>query len=432
MIKGFVNNNRKEKIDNAPLSFGLLILVLLFVAFVIDEPILIMVSFILACAIIMLLRCDNAIYFMSFLVPFSSTFVFMGRHLFFVLVALFILKSFLQRNLSFTTLVYYALLLSYSFAFSDFSAKYTFAKLMCLILLFAVPIMCFNADKISVSILMKHYIIAFVISTIFGFFIESIPAMYKLFDVDLMWTDNNIKITRFFGLCFDSNFYALSNYLVLAYLLLAFKELSPLRIVIIFFLIFAGVQTISKSYFLVLLVICLLFVAKNFFRGTYILKCLLFALLGLLLFLIVSDSLGYNAISMIVNRFVKGEGLLANTTGRDKIWEEYFGLFSNAKWNNIVFGFGFNSRPTQAAHNTFIEMFYYYGAVGCVLWGIYIVHCWKMLCLKKQNEKDGTTFSVLFCLALGIFFLSAYTDEMFWFNVFIALFICAKGKEKNV
>ena len=414
----------------------IVLIFMLLVAFIYDIPILILATFIYICLLLLFSKIDNAFYYIAFITSFSGILVYSGKHLYFVIVALLILRTILSERFPQKTIVYYCFILTYCLAFADHNSEMTFADTIGLVLLFAIPVVTYNFNNINYRKFMFFYIFGFIISTVIGFYVMNIPAMIKLFSYDLFWTSDFIELTRFFGLAFDSNFYAFSNYLIIAYLLFTYEHLTTKRILLIIFLTLVGLQTVSKSYFIVLIILLLLYLLKNakdIKKCIFLITCIIF---GGIIFVYVSDQLGYNVVDLILSRFVKGASFAENTTGRVDIWKKYFEMFRVSGIKELLFGFGINSNGELAAHNTFIEFLYHFGIVGIVMWIMYFLHCFNLT--KKDynlsdNAKVNKTYVVLFTLLLGIFFLSAYTYESFWISIVIAMltlkrFELKKGK----
>ena len=406
----------------------LLIVGLLIMSFVVNIPLLTLIAFALACGLVFLSNYQNSTYYLAFFTSFSSIFVYNGRHMFFVMAALFMIKSLISNKINRNTFLFYLVIFSYSMLFSDFNGEFKFAKFIGLILLFVIPLIAYSSDKIDCHVFMKHYILGFVISTVIGFFVENIPSLYQLFEADLMWTENYQELTRFFGLAFDSNFYALSNYIIIAYLLFAFEKTTPFRGLLTLFLLISGVMTISKSYFLVVGALLILYIVKNISKIRHLVLFAMIALLGIWTFIAVSHMLGYNAIEMITSRFIKGGSFADNTTGRTEIWRSYIDLFNASGIRVWLFGFGFNANVSLTAHNTFIELLYHYGIVGLLLWGTYFAYCLKLFREKTETFENKSSM-VCMCLIVGIFFLSAYTYEAFWIGIAISFMTFGKRKQ---
>lgn len=409
----------------------MIVVAVLVFAFMTQINMLILIAFCVACALVIFSSDEDSINYVAFFTSFSGIFVYHEKHMYFVLVSLFILKFLVNKRIPQKTFAFYIIIAAYSLMFSNIDNGITFTNLMGILLLFAIPVIAAQANIIDCRKMMQHYIFGFVLATIIGFFVKKIPSMAALFEYDLMWTEDYIELTRFCGLAFDSNFYALSNYIIIAYLLLAFDKLGKFRIVVVLFLIIAGLQTISKSYFLVLGIVLCCYLLKNVSN----IKQLVISLIALgiagTVFIFVSNKIGYNVVQLVTDRFVKGGSIADNTTGRTDIWGTYFAMFKTASIKEFMFGFGINATVTRAAHNTFIEYMFYYGFVGCFMWIAYFVYCGKLFCANTRAFQHKSTM-VMICLMLGIFFLSAYTYEAFWIGLVVSFLTIGRSKKENM
>lgn len=396
------------------------IIATLLVAFLANIQILVLGAFGIACLLILFSSNEESIDYLAFFTSFAGILVYQGKHMYFVMVALFILRFLFLKKVPQKTYVLYALIVMYCYLFCDINSRISFANLIGLILLLAIPIIATMSSEIDCRKMIQHYIFGFVISTIIGFFAENIPAMKVLFEYDPIWTKDHVELTRFCGLAFDSNFYALSNYIIVAYLLLAFRKLDSFRAVLVVFLVIAGLQTVSKSYILVLAGIGVFYLLKVIPNIKQFVLSIIGLMLGIVVFSYISNVMGYSVIEMVTERFAEGAAVSDNTNGRMDIWMIYFDMFAQASPKELVFGHGFNAVVTRAAHNTFIEFMFHYGVVGCIMWAIYFFYCGRLFHYNGVDVQQKSSI-VAVCLLLGIFFLSAYTYESFWFALVISL-----------
>ena len=420
---------KEERRSRRIMGIELVVFGFLMLAFLMDVPELVLGVFVVACLLVVFASPKSAIRYLAFFTSFAGVFVYDEKHMFFVMVAIFIIKFLLTTKVNKQTIVYYLSIALYCLVFCDYEAEFKFAKILGIILLFAIPVIGSYAHKIDCADVMKHYILGFIVTTIVGFFVMDIPAMLDLFEYDLFWTEENQELTRFFGLAYDSNFYALSNYIIIAYLLFAVKDISKEKIIVIIFLIIAGLQTISKSYLLVLGVLLVVYYVKSITNVRQFIKSFLAIILAGALFVYITDMLGYNVVDLIMGRFVDGS-FAENTTGRAELWTETIGTIATSSADKILFGFGFNTEIKDAAHNTYIEFVYKFGLVGTGIWVAYFVHCAKIFHKNTENFSHKSPM-VLLSLLVGIFFLSAFTYEAFWIGVMISLMTLTSFKKPD-
>ena len=402
----------------------LVIIALLFAAFVFNTPIIILAAFVAACFLVLTSSCEHSMYYLAFFTSFSGLFVYRGRHMFFVMAGIILIKFLLSNRVKKKTFLYYMGIISYSIVFCDINGEFSFAKLISIILLLVVPLIATSADKMNCNMFIKQYIFGFVIATAIGIFAMDIPAMASLLEKDTIVNDNAIKITRFVGIAYDSNFYALSNYTIVAYLLFGFKKLNKFRAFLILFLIIWGVQTVSKSYFLITIALLLIYFIKSVPNLKNLLLSFLVLAVGVWLFIYISGRVGYDVVELVIERFYEGDNLDI-TTGRFEIWKDYYEIFSNGNVKQILFGFGFNASAKKAAHNTFIELCYHYGFFGFFLWIPYVIYCAQEF-IKNTNTLNHKSTIVLIAFITGIFFLSSLTYEAAWIGLVISLMMFGK------
>ncbi len=407
-----------------------LVIALIVFAYVVDIPVIILIGFVLACLLVCFSSCEDSIYLLAFFTPFSGIFVYEGRHMFFVMVALFIIKFLLSGKIGYKTIMYYLIIVVYCLLFCDIQGDFSFAKLIGLILLFAIPVVGAYSDRINGKVFFGQYIFGFAIQTIIGFFATKIPAIMEIFETDTILLATHSQMTRFFGLAFDSNFYAMSNYVVVAYLLFGFKKMNMFRALLTVFFVISGLMTVSKSYFLVLIGLLLLFFVQKMKQPRHYVIVLCGGILAIGLFVFVSNKIGYNVIDLVTDRFVLGGSFAENTTGRVDIWKHYLDIFMNANLKELILGFGFNAKVERAAHNTFIELLFYYGIVGFGIWMAYFSYCFKLF-LYKTRSFPNKTMMVTISLMMGILFLSAYTYESFWISVVFSFMTLGKTKGRR-
>lgn len=403
----------------SPLFIEVFCLFVLISSFVLNSNIGVLISIISIFFVSLFSRREQSIYHLAFFSSFSGIMVFEGKHVFFILAGLIILKEFLLGRINHVTAFFYALLITYGVLFCDFEGNFTFAKILAPTLLFLIPIILQN-KRMDFAVLAKYYIFGFAIETALGFIVMKIPMMSSLFDVDLIWPNPYLELYRFFGLSYDSNFYALSNFIVIGYLLFCSKNIKAKTILLIALFLFAGILTFSKSYFLVIIFLFVIYFIKSLrsFTKTIILSLSLFVLIAIYAF--VSRRIGFNPIEMILLRFGSFDSLGEVTTGRSDIWYNYIQIFIDNPYK-FIFGHGYNSTVIRAAHNTFIEFLYLFGIIGTGIWICFFIHCFKLYKSNCYKYVPRSTMIVMISFLLGTFFLSAYTYESFWIGIVMSI-----------
>lgn len=177
------------------------------------------------------------------------------------------------------------------------------------------------------------------------------------------------QIYRFKGLYNDPNFYMTLLVLGLA-ILLKLKNCGMIRLplFVLYFISFTafGALTYSKTFFLMFIVLCGVTVLwqfwdKKVFRGIF------FTLVAIAaaLFLIYSPN---SPFAVVMERLTTSKDLDAVTTGRTDVFAMYWRAISES-WSTFLFGYGLGAEGLRKdPHNLYLEIMYYTGFVGAVLY----------------------------------------------------------------
>ena len=117
-----------------------------------------------------------------------------------------------------------------------------------------------------------------------------------------------------------------------------------------------------------------------------------------------------DAFNTVLSRFEEAD-VSALTTGRTGLWADYMSFL----WDNklVLFfgvGFGGNYVDAKAAHNTYIDLLYYMGVVGTVIFILVMAAILKAG--NRLKEKSWLNNSVVLGVAVMYFSLS----ELFYFD----------------
>ena len=200
---------------------------------------------------------------------------------------------------------------------------------------------------------------------------------------------------------------------------------SWLIVLITICLTFFGFLTYSKSFLLIFVVLFLLFILdnqKNKFNK-------IIFLIGIALIFLYSTF--NDIIQVFILRFSNISNLNELTTGRDYLWNSYWNIISQSSLPSILFGHEI-IKGMKAAHNTYIEILFRFGVVGCLVDFFLIKTCFKLI-----NKRLGSLIHlcILVLIASLLFNLSAYSFPMLWsclFMLFILLSYRNKTKERYI
>lgn len=246
-----------------------------------------------------------------------------------------------------------------------------------------------------------------------------------------------LRVIRAYEISFDSfrftALYSDPNYLskvlivlcVSLFVLIQQKEISRGYYLFIALLIGFGFQTISKSFFLMLIVMAILFFVISIRNGRWGMS------LAIALFCtIVVGLFMYGRISVFDSFLERITSTNDVTTGRMGIWKDYISaIFSNPI--NLLFGFGIGSTPKYMAHNTYLELLYTYGIFGSLTFIVGLKYAFG----NKIRHGEFANWTPAIVDIIMVFFLSSLVSFDFGFNLILILSFIAKdstNKSKNI
>jgi len=181
-------------------------------------------------------------------------------------------------------------------------------------------------------------------------------------------------MTRLAGYYGDPNFYSahISAALSGAMLLVLKEKTTVRRVMLVIFsivLIYCGLLSISKSFFIIFFVLLLLWIAEALvMRGKISFKiALIFVVLVSAMF-ILSSTLFVDLIDAVTERFRDNLTAADLTTGRTELWSIYLKAIFTNPWL-LLFGKGYTSVLVgeKISHNTLIQILYQFGLIGTSL-----------------------------------------------------------------
>ncbi|MBR2869451.1 MAG: hypothetical protein IKB88_10390 [Clostridia bacterium] len=276
-------------------------------------------------------------------------------------------------------------------------------------------------DKVSIKDkeVFFSYIIGNLVSSVFGLFDSSYFKIDNYIGAkEISSSVDGGVVARFTGLYVDPNYYAVGIIISLCLVVILFykKELNgvffvAMSISFIYFLIL----TYSKSAVIMLILPFVLLIYMFYKEKKY------FAIIASIFLVIVVVMLVFtgwvDAFDIVIERFTKSEtadGVDINTltTGRFDLWL----MYSEYLIKNIDIGFfgggiAFSLLEGVAAHNTYIDLFYYLGVFGGLLL-LAILFTISEQSRKIDFKRNIMNYSVIICIVIMYFFLS----ELFYFD----------------
>lgn len=344
-----------------------------------------------------------------------------------VLIMVFVFKTLMSAKLPVKNLILYIILAAYVLPGARIYKVQDMAGIVCLFILL-VAVSLYKRDDWHKYIF--FYIYGHILAIILSFFawrssrmINSLKRDYIIF--------NGISFTRFCGLDYDCNFFALNSLMILAILLTLHANDRRNKKYIILFIVYSvlGFITISKMFMLVYAGMMFLYFIYNFKKRNK--RIILAIILIPLLCLVIDFGTKHMLTTYIISRFAGTKSLSGFTTGRTTIWVTYIkDFFSDLR--KTVFGAGMANKNVgiMAPHNGYIEIIYEYGVIGCIIFITYIFSLYRLLVLKNGVIKIECRGFLLCITAVSNMSLGIFRHYFSVFIIFL-IFILLLGFHEN-
>ena len=418
------------------LIVALLNVALLFVAYLFNNQILILLSLIIMIIFVLTTKPKYFFPLMLFYLPWSTVLkVSPGSVSFFTIVTIlsffklvFIEKLSLPKK---ATVIVALLLVITTVSKIFFSHSFTLNYFVFFIMLLLFIIYCKNYYK-DLSFSIASYFFSFgIISACFAALnLMNLPYMQGYINVYTWENKGLVRLSGFYG---DSNFYSAQLLVAITcnlFLLLFEKgKVKIFTVALLLALIYCGSLSVSKSFILILAIVLFLWLIIVFLskkKG----KLKIFVLLCLIIvgILIVCFGLFSEEIDMYMIRFGMVSNTSSLTTGRNDIFENYLRFFYNNPLM-LVFGQGYteilySAFNNRASHNTIIQAIYQFGIIGTIVLAKWII-CLSKIFKEKITNKTIIYIGMLITAFIG-FFTSWLALDMLYFDdffYFITMFL---------
>jgi len=257
----------------------------------------------------------------------------------------------------------------------------TNANILFFICLLLFPLLSAEKDKkYDFYSLTIYFALGIVTAALISQWLIIFPTIKRYITIDM--ANGYSRVSGFFG---DPNYYAAHITAAIAgVILLLPREKKIVRrtflIILISLLLYCGLLSVAKSFFLIVVSVFLLwFVEIIFARGKVSNKVTMIAALMILGAFLLSSTLFTDLMDQVIDRLVLSGGDIGKlTTGRVGLWNSYFSYFEEEPLV-MIFGRGCTSELVQgrASHNILIQIIYQFG-----LFGFISVIAWISLYMK--------------------------------------------------
>ena len=274
----------------------------------------------------------------------------------------------------------------------------------------------------------RHVLYAFcfgiIISSCLGMLREQLPIIESFSKDGMHKIGHEEYAARFVGLNINPNYYTMDISVALSCLVttICTHKMKPIEMILFVVLAVFGLMSVSKSFLLVLVVMVVILLLNSLRRGGTAFFKLSFVLIlaGVLILTFAKEAV--ETYMLRLNEDPSSD-LSSITTGRTDIWFEYIKTtLKNVK--TLFFGAGLGMQLERAPHNTYLEMVYYIGAVGVVLY----LFVFKSSIAIKKFPKNIIYYVPILIILIRFMGIGMFIQDTLWYYMVI---ICLLLKEAN-
>lgn len=378
------------------------------------------------CIIILFVKNNKSdfIFLIFFLMPWAGIFKLSpnSQSLFTYLILIFVVFSFVQSKIQVDVLV---LILSFACYELLLQVLNNTLYLTGYIKILANFFFIYYTINLGIKKNSKRLFLAYIYGVLSSSFIAFLN--FDIFNITAYIQDKAFgntfgNISRFSGLYGDPNYYAVNIIISLCLVIILLNNNNInrwLALLIGGFLLFFNIQTFSKSAILMLSVPTILFLYSNNRTRKYF-RQVIFIILGMVLsFNLLRGHIHF--LDIIIRRFMDISSLNELTTGRFQTWLNYLNFFEN-NFQVLIFGRGLGASLVneKAAHNTYIDMIYFLGIIGSILYMILIISIFNNKVIIKRTFLNHSIWIVI---CIMYFFLSELMYIDLPFHLIIAYYV---------
>ena len=401
-------------------------MIALMIVFGVVSPLFSVLAFIIYALYICVSKPQDIYLSMFFLVSFANIFKTSAASTSFftyliILAAMKLVFSVKKFNSKFV--VGWLLLLIYILVGSNLDLKNIIKQALIL------PMVCFffSMDKPNVKHVVLSYANGLILSSFVAQFKKIIPNMSKYLTAGKTFElEENVE--RFTGLYSDPNYYTMAVILAMSLVLVLYvnRVIGKGAYVYSLIFVFFGVQTVSKSFMLMLAFIVLFFAILLIKNKKKIESLIYIGLVLIVVTLIFNGSI--SIFDNIIERFLNYEGGDI-TTNRANIWNNYIEYLS-LNFDKLIWGAGVGAPLLMkvAAHSTYIDLVYYYGVVGGFLFSLVLFFAFRN---AGKIQKNIMAFFPMICLVINAAFVSCLMAYDLTFNLILACMVLTSNFKEN-
>lgn len=363
-----------------------------------------------------LVKYDNRVFSVDYccLISVATVFVLPGGLSFVVVLSLlaeawFIFRDGLVVDNALVSLLFLAcyLMLRMQYSLSDF--------VLCVSQLLIIYLMISFLDAQTIVLDIEFFVLNVAVSSIYALLFRKSPIITNIIGTEVTAYYGS-SLTRFQGLFRDPNYYmSLVIMSIVLLTLLNFKKYISKYVFLLSIgcMIVFGALTYSKTFLLLLCLywlLCLIYLI----RGKHYILAITFTAGTAFLAILFANTL----FATTLYRITSASSVSELTTGRTSLFETYWREVSSSP-GIMLFGKGMSAQLLKkGTHNLFLEIQYYIGLTGLILFFFYFgflviwvhkKHTTGSAASRMFNYSSLIVFIALFCSLQGMFSISVYT-----------------------
>ncbi len=272
----------------------------------------------------------------------------------------------------------------------------------------------FRSERPSYKELIVSLSLGLVLSSVLALFAFDIPQLLEMMNLSRLWEAEGV-VYRFTGLYRDPNYFTLVIVLCVISMVAFFtsRRMGVEALVLAGVMIYFGARSASKSFVLMLAVVALMFVVCMFLNKRHVGGTVTLAVAVLGVVAMMAGKL--NVFTGVLMRLQSGD----LTTGRIITWGRYFTFFGE-NGLRLFFGSGINAGFLEeiAAHNTYIDLLYFYGIAGTAL---FVLTCLRAIGNRARKIRFANILPLVCLMAMNMF-LSSVDFFDFPFNLILVFY----------
>ena len=357
-------------------------------------------------------------------------FTFFNIVIFISLIRVLIKNKFTLPRKSGLLLIYFSLYaISISFSINIIECLTVLCSLTLAALLYRPDRRKFNLKKVTIFTTW-----GVLLTSCLALFGKNIPRLSSLLNKATIRLDAGVYYYRFSGLMENPNYYTLLPSLLLSMIVILVIKRKTNFIDYIYFigLTIFGFMSVSQSFIITFIIMFIMFFITLLFKSFK--RSFIYIFLLIILCMVAYKFLDKNTIEVILLRihsnFTADGNLNISTSGRDELWKYYIVyLFDNVKLLFFGAGLGAGNLWIGASHNYYIDILYYLGIIGGILYCLCLFNIfgYKKYCIKKPKIYQ---FLPLMIFLIRAFARNLILSEQLTFMLIICSIAICEGNTK--